>query len=84
MEQRTFVCELLSIYKTLLTKTQYDIMSDFYLLDLTQSEIAENKEVSRQSINDCITLCTERLLQLEKDLKVKAMQDLLATAKIYL
>ena len=77
MEQRTLTCELLEIYKSLLTKTQYEVMYDFYALDLTQTEIAEQRKVTRQSIKDCINLCSERLLEFEKTIKAKKMRDLL-------
>lgn len=60
--------ELFEQYKNLLTEKQRKIFFDYYMLDLSLGEIAENYGVSRQSVNDCVKKAEEQLSGLEDSL----------------
>ena len=77
------------IYKDLLTHTQRDIAGDYFLANLSLSEIAEDRNVSRSAVEDaikksCVKLDEyesnmhllekkEKLLKLTSKLKQKAL-----------
>ncbi|MBR0439537.1 MAG: hypothetical protein IJK27_02085 [Bacilli bacterium] len=46
--------ELLSLYSNLLSETQKEILEDYYLANLSVSEIAENRNISRAAVEDAI------------------------------
>ncbi len=52
---------LWDLYGGLLTPTQREITNMYFNLDLTVSEIAEQKGVSRQSVSDCLAVCKKEL-----------------------
>lgn len=60
--------ELFEQYKNLLTEKQQKIFFDYYMLDLSLGEIAENDGVSRQSVSDCIKKVEEQLSEFEASL----------------
>ena len=73
---------LLDIYGRLLTKSQFDIMSDYYYCDLSLSEISEMRKISRTAVSDAIKNATKKLENCEEKLgickvfdKAKAEQD---------
>ena len=56
-------------YSGLLTATQREI-TDLYLnFDLTLSEIADQKGITRQAVNDCLAGCKKQLEEYEEKLK---------------
>lgn len=55
-------------YCGLLTPTQQEITSLYFNLDLTVSEIAEQKGVSRQSVSECLATCKKQLEEYEEKL----------------
>ena len=57
---------LLDIYGRLLTKQQYEIMSDYYYCDLSLSEISELRNISRTAVSDAIKTATKKLHNFEK------------------
>ena len=59
---------LLDIYGRLLTKAQFDIMSDYYYCDLSLSEISELRKISRTAVSDAIKKSTQKLEQFEEKL----------------
>lgn len=61
---------LLDIYGRLLTKAQYDIMSDYYYCDLSLSEISELRKISRTAVSDAIKQSTKKLEQFEEKLGI--------------
>lgn len=65
LEDNIKLTTLFDLYKELLSKSQKDIMSDYLLFNLTTSEIAENRNVSRQAINDAVDKASKRLQMLE-------------------
>ncbi len=59
---------LMDLYGSLLTKSQYDIMSDYYFCDLSLSEISEFRKISRTAVADALKKSTEKLENFEKKL----------------
>ncbi len=55
-------------YNKLLTKTQREITDLYFNYDLSLSEIAEQKNCSRQSVSDCLNTCRRKLEKLEEKL----------------
>ena len=60
--------QLLEIYGNLLTDKQREIVTMYCDCDCTLSEIAEEKEITRQSIRDAILKATETFEKLENSL----------------
>ncbi|MGN1104019.1 MAG: hypothetical protein ACI4QI_04010 [Candidatus Coproplasma sp.] len=52
---------LWDLYGGLLTDTQREITDMYFNLDLTVSEIAEQKGISRQGVSDCLNICRKEL-----------------------
>ena len=61
-----YINRLLDIYGRLLTKAQFDIMSDYYYYDLSLSEISESKNISRTAVSDAIKKATNKLENYEE------------------
>lgn len=59
---------LWDLYSGLLTPTQQEMTSLYFNLDLTVSEIAEQKGVSRQAVSECLTQCKKQLEGYENSL----------------
>lgn len=72
---------LLDIYGRLLTKQQYEIMYDYYNLDLSLSEISENRKISRTAVSDCLHVSLEKLNEFEKKLNICRVFDKNKTPK---
>lgn len=66
---------LLDIYGRLLTKAQFDIMSDYYYCDLSLSEISELRKISRTAVSDAIKKSTQKLEQFEEKLGICKVFD---------
>jgi len=66
---------LLDIYGRLLTKAQYDIMSDYYYCDLSLSEISELRKITRTAVSDAIKQSTKKLEQFEDKLGICKVFD---------
>lgn len=69
------VNRLLDIYGRLLTKKQYEIMSDYYYCDLSLSEISELRNISRTAVSDAIKNATKKLDKFEKNLGILGVFD---------
>ena len=65
---------LLAIYSELLSARQKEILCDYYEYNLSISEIAENKNVSRAAVEDAIKKGTSKLEYFEEKLGVYAMK----------
>lgn len=59
---------LWDLYGGLLTPTQREITDMYFNLDLTVSEIAEQKGISRQGVSDCLNICKRELSGFEEKL----------------
>ena len=76
MEKNVQVSMLLEIYGALLTKTQYEFLDDYYNSDLSLSEIAENRKVSRQASFMVLNKCIKKLEDFEEKVgAVKAKKE---------
>ncbi len=60
---------LWDLYGKLLTPTQQEITDMYFNLDLTVSEIAEQKGISRQGVSECLNLCKKQLQEYDDKLK---------------
>ena len=75
MEKNVKVSILCQIYGKLLTKKQFEIITDYYDNDLSLSEIAENNQITRQAVRDNIKSGEIKLYDLENKLGLmKKMQ----------
>ena len=66
---------LLDIYGRLLTKQQFEIMSDYYYCDLSLSEISELRNISRTAVSDAIKTATKKLDKFEKSIGICGVFD---------
>lgn len=60
---------LWDIYSGLLTPTQQEITNLYFNYDLTVSEIADQKQISRQAVSECLAGCKKQLGEYESKLK---------------
>lgn len=60
---------LWDLYGGLLTPTQRGITDLYFNLDLTVSEIAEQKGITRQGVSECLSLCKKQLKEYDDKLK---------------
>ncbi len=56
-------------YSGLLTPTQQEITNLYFNYDLTVSEIADQKNISRQAVSECLSGCKKQLGEYEEKLK---------------
>lgn len=70
MDKFTFIA-LWDIYRGLLTSTQSEITDMYLNMDLTVSEIAEQKGVSRQAVSECLKGCKKQLEEYEEKLGLR-------------
>lgn len=66
---------LLDIYGRLLTKSQYEIMTDYYQYNLSLGEISENRKVSRTAVQDAIKNAIKNLANYEEKLGICGVFD---------
>ena len=66
---KTAFMRLWDIYNGLLTETQQEITNLYFNLDLTVSEIAEEKGISRQAVSECLKTCKKQLEEYDGKLK---------------
>ncbi|MDE6505116.1 MAG: DNA-binding protein [Clostridia bacterium] len=67
MDKISFIA-LWDLYRGLLTPTQQEITDLYFNLDLSLSEIAEQKGVSRQAVSECLKTCKKQLEEYEEKL----------------
>lgn len=65
IEKNIRLSKLFDAYGAILSQSQQDALGDFLLYDLTGSEIAENKNISRQAVKDSIKKAIKKLEELE-------------------
>ncbi len=68
MEKNVRVSMLCEIYGKLLTKKQFEVLTDYYNNDLSLSEIAQNNAITRQAVRDIIKKGESKLFELEEKL----------------
>ena len=67
MDKFSFIA-LWDCYRGLLTPTQREITDLYFNLDLTLSEIAEQKGITRQGVSECLKTCRKQLEEYEEKL----------------
>lgn len=72
MDDRIEISLLMDFYGKLLTEKQILILEQYYNMDLSLSEIAENQNTSRQAIHDLIKRCYRTLTDYEEKLNLLA------------
>ena len=65
MDKFSFI-SLWDAYNGLLTRTQQEITDLYFNKDLTVTEIAEQKGISRQAVSECLTGCKKQLEEYEE------------------
>jgi len=68
MDNKVKISVLCEIYGKLLTDKQLAILEDYYNMDLSLSEIAENHSITRQAVRDVIKKGENRLFEFEEKL----------------
>ncbi|MFI3207370.1 MAG: sigma factor-like helix-turn-helix DNA-binding protein [Clostridia bacterium] len=68
MEKNLQVSLLLDFYGELLSEKQRDILDDYYNSDLSLSEIAEDKAMTRQGVRDHVKRSEVQLFEMEEKL----------------
>lgn len=63
---------LWDLYNGLLTPTQQEITDLYFNKDLTLSEIAEEKGITRQGVSECLKACKKQLKEYEDKLHFSA------------
>lgn len=80
IKKTTRYIELFDYYGELLTKSQQKIMSDYYLSNLSLSEISELYNISRPAVNDTLKKSIAKLESYEEKLGfIKLFQELKKT-----
>ena len=67
MDKVSFIT-LWDTYRGLLTPTQQEICDLYFNLDLTLSEIADEKGITRQGVSECLKTCKKQLEEYEEKL----------------
>ena len=68
MDKKVEVSMLIEIYGKLLTEKQLEILDNYYNMDLSLSEIAENNQITRQAVRDIIKKGEKKLFEYEEKL----------------
>ena len=70
MDRKVEISMLCEIYGKLLTEKQLNILDNYYNLDLSLSEIAENENITRQAVRDIIKKGENKLFEFEEKLGI--------------
>ena len=60
--------ELLNLYQNLLSETQREILEDYFCYNLSFSEIAENRHITRSAVEDAVKKGKRKLDEYEDKL----------------
>ena len=71
--------DLLNIYSSQLSSTQQEILENYFVFDLSMSEIADNRGVSKAAVEDAIKKGVKKLDELEKELHLLEKKETLKT-----
>lgn len=78
MDKNLKFISLYEIYNSMFTKRMREIFELYYYSDLSLREIAENRNISYQAVNDCVRKVKKQLLEYEENIKAMEMkQDIL-------
>lgn len=70
LAERERAVALFEIYQKKLTLSQQELFSDYYLYDLSLSEIAENRSISRSAISDSLQKSLQKMEEWEQNLSL--------------
>lgn len=70
LSKTVYYNNLLSIYGELLATSQKDVLESYYFYNLSISEIADEKGISRAAVDDAIKKGISKLDEYEKTLKL--------------
>ena len=62
--------KLFNLYSVLLSESQRSVLNDYYFLDLSLSEISENRKISRSAVEDALKKGANRLDEIEEKLGI--------------
>lgn len=65
IEEFTYINRLFEKYEALLTDSQRRMMEQYYCYNLSLGEIAENENVSRTAVSDCLKKSIHKLEEME-------------------
>jgi len=86
MENREYLISLFDIYQELLTETEKETFKNYYEEDLSLSEIAENRSISKSSVGKTLNSAETKLKDYEDKLNIlknkKKLQNLLTKEDI--
>jgi len=71
MENREYLNRLFDIYRGLLTEVEQDTFINYYKEDLSLSEIAFNKNITRSGVSKTLGIVEKKLNNYEKLLKIE-------------
>lgn len=84
MESNIEIAMLYDLYGALLTERQREVVEQYYLDDLSLTEIASNLSVSKQAVSEQLRRSEDKLREMEKQLgfkkRLRAQNELLRTA----
>lgn len=72
LENKIYIGKLIDRYGPLLTDKQLSSVENYYLFDISLSEIAQNNQISRQAAYDLVTKSKNLLISYEQKLNVNA------------
>ena len=75
LKERVLLSNLLQEYGALLTESQRDIFTSYYNYDISLSEIASNKKISRSAVEDSLSKTSHKLLEYESKLHLLSKKD---------
>ncbi len=85
LEKREEIASLFEIYGSFLSKTQKEVLRDYYSFDLSLAEIANNRASSRAAVEDALKKGEKKLYEFEKALGMlknrKRLKALFSKAK---
>lgn len=68
LEKNLELAKLFDLYGALLSENQFDIYKDYLDNDLTLTEVAENRGITRQAVKDVVSKVEQKLLEFESKL----------------
>ena len=81
-DSREYIIELYDIYGSLLTQKQKQYFEDYYFMDLSLSEIAENYSISRNGVYDQLKRVEQSLYDYENKLNIYKRLNRIASLDI--
>ena len=75
LEETIRINKLLEIYGRFLTKSQFEVMVDYFENNLSLAEISEIRNISRTAVSDAIKTATKKLDNFEKSVGICRVFD---------